>query len=532
MGTFIRHLPCEECGSSDANSLYDDGSTFCWGCKAVDQSGRTDGGSQQTRQRVSNPAFIDGSYMDIGPRALREEVCRKYGYKVNTELGCHIAEYRDETNTVVAQKVRRAGKAFSWNGSGNKAGLFGQHLFNPGKSIVITEGEIDCLAVSQAFSNKYPVVSLNNGAPSAVKSIEKAYEWLVQFEKIVLCFDNDEQGREATQAVAAMLPAGKVFTMKLPLKDAGETLVKQGTAPIVSAFWQAAAWRPEGIVAGCDITKESLQVVNTPGYSLPYPQLDKMLRGLRKGELTLLAAGSGVGKTSFAREVAFHLHQKHGLSIANVYLEETKEETAKGYIALHQNVPMGDIIVNPKILSDEQWDASMAAVMKERMFFFDHFGSLDSKVLLDKLTYLAVVLGVDFIVLDHISIVISGNTSSSEGERRDIDVLMTALKTLTVKTGVGILAIVHLNQPDGKAHEEGGRVTLSNLRGSGALKQLSNNVIALERDQQGENSNDSLARLLKNRLFGTVGPADTLTYCEKTGRLNQSAVSAFAHAEL
>lgn len=471
--------------------------------------------------------------MDIVSRGLTEETCRKYSYQVNMQEGCQLANYKDDTGqNIVAQKVRRAGKVFSWNGSGNKAGLFGQHLFSGGKSVVVTEGELDAMAVSQCFNNKYPVVSLQNGAPSAVKSIERAYEWLLQFDKIVLCFDMDEPGREATQAVAAMLPAGKVYTMHLPLKDACETLVKQGTAPIVAAYWNAAQWRPEGIVEGASITKESLKVISTPGFSLPYPKVDAMLRGIRKGELTLLAAGSGVGKTSFAREIAYHLHQTHGLSIANVYLEESKEETAKGYIALHNNVPLGDIIVDPTILTDAQWDDAMDKVIHQRMTFFDHFGSLDSKVLLAKLRYMAVVLKVDFIVLDHISIVISGNTSSSEGERRDIDVLMTNLKTLTANTGVGIIAIVHLNQPDGKPHEEGGRVTLSNLRGSGALKQLSNNVIGLERNQQGEDGNDTLVRLLKNRLFGTLGPADTLTYDEKTGRMNQSAASKFANEEL
>jgi twinkle protein len=471
--------------------------------------------------------------MDIAPRGLTEETCRKFGYKVNTEEGCQIAEYRDETGQeVVAQKIRRAGKSFSWNGSGNKAGLFGQHLFNGGKSVVVTEGELDCMAVSQSFGNKYPVLSLQNGAGGSVKSCERAYEWLLQFDKVYLCFDMDEPGQEATQAVAAMLPAGKVYTMKLPLKDACETLVKLGTAPIVAAYWNASQWRPEGIVEGNSITKESLKVISTPGYSLPYPRLQEMLRGIRKGELTLLAAGSGVGKTSFAREIAYHLHQTHGLHIANVYLEESKEETAKGYIALHNNVPLGDIIVNPDVLSDKQWDDAIENIVHTRMVFFDHFGSLDSKVLLAKLRYMAVVLKVDFIVLDHISIVISGNTSSGEGERRDIDILMTNLKTLTANTGVGIIAIVHLNQPDGKPHEEGGRVTLSNLRGSGALKQLSNNVIGLERDQQGDDGHNTTVRLLKNRLFGTLGPADGLTYDEKTGRMNVSAASKFASEEL
>lgn len=153
------------------------------------------------------------------------------------------------------------------------------------------------------------------------------------------------------------------------------------------------------------------------------------------------------------------------------------------------------------------------------MHFYDHFGSLESDRLISKLRYMAVVLGCDFIVLDHISIVISGQEGGSGDERKDIDRLMTNLRSLVEETGVGILAIVHLKQPEGKPHEEGGRVTLSHLRGSGGLKQLSDNVVGLERDQQGDAPDECVARLLKCREFGDLGVADTLKYHRDTGRL-------------
>lgn len=146
------------------------------------------------------------------------------------------------------------------------------------------------------------------------------------------------------------------------------------------------------------------------------------------------------------------------------------------------------------------------------MYFYDHFGSLESERLLSKIRYMRQVLKVNFVILDHISIVISGQQSSSEGERRDIDVLLTKLRSLIQETGLGVIAIVHLRQPDGKPHEEGGRVTLRDLRGSGSLKQLSDVVWALERDQQSDKPNQSLIRILKDRNDGQLGPADTVEY--------------------
>ena len=142
----------------------------------------------------------------------------------------------------------------------------------------------------------------------------------------------------------------------------------------------------------------------------------------------------------------------------------------------------------------------MELIASDRFFFYDHFGSLESDNLLHKLKYLASGLDVDFIVLDHISIVVSGIADGDE--RRIIDNLMTDLRSLVENTGVGMLLISHLSVPQGgaKAHEEGGGVALNQLRGSGSIKQISDNIIGVGEGPTGERPNISLIRLLKNRL--------------------------------
>jgi twinkle protein len=110
--------------------------------------------------------------------------------------------------------------------------------------------------------------------------------------------------------------------------------------------------------------------------------------------------------------------------------------------------------------------------------------------------------------------------SSSEGERKDIDMLMTALASLTQETGVGIITIAHLKRSQGKNFNEGGSPSLNDLRGSSALEQLSDNVYSMERNQQDEGGrkNCSLLRVLKCRAVGDTGEADTLEYNRATGR--------------
>jgi twinkle protein len=372
--------------------------------------------------------------------------------------------------------------------------------------------------MAQAFSLKWPVVSLPDGASSTKKAIKQAYEWLTGFEKIVLCFDMDEPGQKAAQEAAELLPVGKTFIMRLPYKDANETLLEAGAAALSTAYWEAKEWRPDGIISGGDFTVEKLKSSVVKGYSLPWPIANEKLGGIREGELTLLTAGSGIGKSTAAREIAYHLHQKEGLTIGNIYLEESVTKTAQAYVAIHNNVRLKNLRADTSILSDEAWESSVANVLQTRMFFYDHFGSLDSDRLLSKMRYMRTVLGCNFVILDHLSIVISGQESSSEGERKDIDRLMTKLRSLIEETGLGVIGVVHLRQPEGRPHEEGGRVTLSQLRGSGSLKQLSDNVWALERDQQGADPNQSQLRILKDREDGAVGVADVLEYTED-GRL-------------
>ncbi len=522
----VRHEPCPKCGSRDNLARYPDGHGFCFGCSYWEDAPERRFQQRRDMDEEKTYEWMRGDCVALENRGLTKETCEKWRYEVSRDLGCHIANYRTTTGELVAQKIRRAGKQFSVNGDGKNMPLFGMHLWGAkGRKIVITEGELDALSMSQAFKNKWPVVSLPNGAQSAEKVLKHHYEYLDGFDEIVIMFDMDDPGREAAQVAAAVLPIGKVLIATLPAKDANEVLLKFGEAVLVDCFWKAQPWRPDGIVGGDGFTLEALQQGSSAGYELPAPVLNGRMLGLRKGELTLITAGSGIGKSHLARSWAYHLHQKRGCTIGNVFLEESNSKTAQGYIALHHGVPLGQLRHNPSLLTDEQWKEGLAQI-QQRMWFYDHFGSLDSANLLSKLRYLASVCKVDFIILDHISIVTSGMESSSEGERKDIDILMTRLRSLAEETGVGIVAIVHLKRAQNKSFNEGSQISLNDMRGSGSLEQLSDNVIGIERDQQADGDEATIMRLrlLKCRETGETGPADTLNYNRTTGRLELPAL--------
>ena len=115
------------------------------------------------------------------------------------------------------------------------------------------------------------------------------------------------------------------------------------------------------------------------------------------------------------------------------------------------------------------------------------------------------------IFLDHLSILLSGLDGD---ERRMIDTTMTKLRSLVERTGIALFLVSHLRRTNSDTnHEEGARVTLGQLRGSAAIAQLSDSVVALERDQQADNQRSlTTVRVLKNRYSGEVGVACQLEY--------------------
>ena len=102
-------------------------------------------------------------------------------------------------------------------------------------------------------------------------------------------------------------------------------------------------------------------------------------------------------------------------------------------------------------------------------------------------------------------------------ERKAIDMLMTQLRALVEETGAGIVVVSHLRKGDTKTtpFEQGGTISLDDLRGSGSLKQLPDTVLALERNQQADDDDQRnllKLRVLKCRFTGNTGLAGYLRF--------------------
>jgi twinkle protein len=507
---FVRHEPCVSCGSSDANSLYSDGHTFCFSCNTYIPG---DGDVIHTHKMSTN-VQLRGSAERLQKRRISEKVCKQY--RIHKDGDVLRFYYFNEAGVLEGCKVKTKDKVFTYEGN-SPGTLFGQHLFPAtGKRVVITEGELDAVSCQEAMPG-WPMVSLPSGAAAARKSIQRAIPWLQGYEEIVLFFDNDEAGRKATEEAASVLPPGKTKIARLEaFKDASDALQANEGQLIREAIWNATPYRPDGIVDG----KSLLELVTTPlpaaDHDYPFQGLQSKLHGIRYGELVTITAGSGIGKSSFCRELATHLLNK-GERVGYLALEESNRRTALGLMsaAVGKSLHLGE---HERSDLTEAYQATLA---DWNLFLFDGFGSFDPDLIYNRIEYLATGLDARVIFLDHLSILLSGLDGD---ERRMIDTTMTKLRSLVERTGVAMFLVSHLRRTaNDTPHEEGARVTLGQLRGSAAIAQLSDGVIALERNQQSTTGNsDTTVRVLKNRYSGEVGVACNLSYDLSTCKFNET----------
>lgn len=522
---YLHKGPCEECGSSDACATYSDNHRYCFACE---HHWPGDGeATSAPRKPVSGDLLTfgrnEGLYTDLRARGITVDTCKKHGYWVGRMRGklVQVADYRDSSGTLVAQKIRDKDKNFTALGKLTKDMLWGMHLWSGGgKKIIITEGEIDCLTVSQLQGLKWPVVSLPNGAAAAKKTCAANYEFLNGYEQIILMFDMDEPGRKAVQEAAEVLPPGKVFVAQLPLKDANECLLAGQSQAVTDAIWNATPYMPDGVFSAKSLIARALEKADVQSIEFPIgAALNEKTRGCRGGEVITLTSGSGMGKSSFARELAYGWGHSLGYKVGMAFIEEAVEETMLDIAGLHLNKRIRQY---PEQTNQQEKGKALVEVFgNDTYYLYDHFGSAEEDSLLNKLRYMITVEECNFIILDHLSIVVSGMDGEGD-ERKTLDRLMTKLKTLAKGTGAVIVVVVHLKRKEGKGgktHEEGGRVTLGELRGSGAIAQLSDTVIAFERDQQSETPNVVTVRILKCRFTGDTGVAGCLEFNKVTGRL-------------
>lgn len=548
---FAYHTVCPRCEQSghdesgDNMAVYDDGHGYCFRCQLYMDKADVELSDSMIAEPVAPKNFdpIVGTPGNLSARRISAKVAAEYGYFQKGDQ--QIANYYWK-NELVGQKIRTRDKDFYWNPGGKYAReLFGQNLCKyGGKMLVITEGEIDAMSVKEVMKT-WPAVSIYSGSAGAVRDIKANLEFVVSYDKVVICFDEDEPGQKAAKAVAQMLPPGKAYITKLPYKDANECLKQGEIKGLYNAIWEANLYSPDEIMHVSQVqTTNNIEEMEV--WEFPFDHLTEFLLGQRPHEITLWTSGTGSGKTTILKEIIFG-HLEAGRSVGAIMLEESPQETKDDMISYIVGKPirslraakvmnsLREVMGKPPInigviddVSDEEYAEACKKLEGTSLYIYDHLGNNGMQNLISRIEYMATTLEVDVIILDHITAAAAGLVGLQGGndggdERRLIDDLMKELRAISVRTGVHIDIISQLKKTQ-KAYEEGDRITLQDLRGSGSLSSVPNTVVALERNRQSPDhfvANTTIIRVLKNRLTGRAGVASALYYDEKTGKLSE-----------
>lgn len=535
MTTEVGREQCPSCLSQGRDTAadnlvrYDDGGATCFACDYYELSP-----AKQAEQQGPRPTVQEIKGWPLGlpltARGISAKAAEFYGVRVlrhSDQDFAYAYPLPQQDYKIGGYQIRKLPKEFMRRGQTKGSALFGQDkVGDSGQMLIVAEGQDDTLAAFDLLDQcgkSYKVVG-----SLGTTHWKKNLEWLMGFDKVMIAFDQDEAGQEAAQELAEALNPGQGRIVRWNgAKDINELLNEGRPHDFLRAIGDAKAVQPDGIVSGSDSWE---RLMNRPiVQSIPYPEhwvtMNEMTKGIRLGELDTWTSGSGMGKTQVLRELQYHLmlnaDPSHNIGI--IALEEPVEDSVEALMSLHINQRIHlneDSNKRHETWYRQAWEATMGT---GRFHFYDHFGSLRDDKLMSKIRYLAKGLDCRYIFLDHLSIVVS-EYADEGAERQIIDSLMSRLKNLTQELGIWIGLVVHLRKSANASSpfEQGGVPSLDDLRGSGSIKQLSNGVYALSRNQQAGSileRNTSQLHSLKCRYTGSTGQADRLFYDAQTGRM-------------
>lgn len=534
------NLPCPNCTSSDGYARYDSGDRgitgYCFSCKQHTTGEEGPVAQQPTNYGGTNAVSkiqADSIITAIPDRGLSKEACEFYGIRVSFdettgEINQHHYPIYNADKKLVGYKTRSvADKKFLISSTEKSNTLFGQQNYSGGgKMLVITEGELDAASAWQMFHNKgkhYKVVSLPNGANT--RAIRDNIEFLESFDTVVLAFDQDEPGQTNAKEVSELLTPGKVKVMNFTEKDPNDELKAGKGDEFFNSLFNAQTHRPDGICSVDDLMEDALKPVEW-GLSFPWDTLTQATFGYRRGELYGLGAGSGAGKTEAFKEMINHIIHVHQLPVGVLFLEEPGAKTLK--------VLAGKRFNKRFHIPGEDWTIEELTEginsLRGKVYLYNHFGAKDWKHIKSKIRYMVTALGIKDIFLDHLTALVA----QEDNEYTAMNRIMEELSSLTEELQCSIFFISHLKKPSGTPHEEGGRVTAEQFKGSGSIVFWSHFLFGLERNSQAEDEdvrNTTTFRVLKDRNTGlATGTTFKLKYHHDTGRWLEKSPEDYADA--
>jgi len=442
-------------------------------------------------------------------RSVPKGVGEKFGALQHVDNEGKVQFYSFPHDKIDRVKViRLADKKSMWSGEhGDPIPVIGpQAYYDAGtvRNAYIVEGEKDFLAAYTMLNKGNKIEQHVYYIPSAgvsKKGRQDVYDQLKGYDRIIVASENDEAGK-ATREVFSALFGTKMRTANLTKhKDASDYLVAGDTEDFKRACTNYTAFTPDYIFNGIDKLSD-LWVSKEAGFYVPTPfaGLNKLIKGIPLGHVTLIAGMEGLGKTSllqaFEWEVIKAVADKEDYGISVTHFEEDGKTTLAGYCCYDQSINFRD----PDV--DYPLDLARPTLEKLNNFFLTDFykarDEMSVKSFMEKIKYLHDVCGVRFFFLDPI------NQLRPDSDEETLEKFLTGLardlERFCVDNHCAAIWTAHVND-DGQT------------RDSRMISKLASIRINLTRDEE---SGIVSMFVDKNRPFSRRGYAGDLAFDEST----------------
>lgn len=548
MKTALPKRACISCPSSDGLQAYkhEDKPTdgYCFSCHKYFRN------IDHETLDVREYSFNDTNLLtkeEVLTYPIRGENDRQISEPVNSRYGVRVSKNttsgEDDTvyypyyikNTLAGFKTRKLPKDFTTAvGSIKGVDLFGQNLCTSvlKKKLVITEGEEDALAITEAVwkhfnRQKFPdVVSLVNGSGIG-DQFDKHMKFINQYSQVILCFDSDKPGRLAISEVASKVDPHNLFIMELSEKDASECLVSGKRDEIVEKFINPKPYKPNNVTSVKDL-KDYLfedEIDNSVRYPKDWFMMNKYTEGIRLGELDIFTGASSNGKTQILREIVFNLLNTTDSNIGCLFLEESTKNTLYGIGGLFINKRVTIPSVRKDLSADEKvrmWNE----LSKDNRIILrkNDWESMTENTIFNSILYMIRVEKCKYIVIDHLSILASESLGKNNIHEK-VEGIVQKLKMIasTQFVWIGLAAHLRKGQAGKLAFEKGAIPTMEDLKSSSGAFQIPDGVFAVQRNRTHRDErmrNICRIHVLKNRLLAECGATDFLEYNTETGRMH------------
>jgi twinkle protein len=278
------------------------------------------------------------------------------------------------------------------------------------------------------------------------------------------------------------------------MEGQGRTPELQSAEEIESAHFLQLGQKYQGCMTPlCDLPHEYRREIDR-GFSTGWRGVDTYIQGLRRGEVTVVTADTGAGKTTFCTQLIVNCSMQGIPCWINSW--EMKPETTMRKLAsivLHRPMkicPFTDI-------ESEQFDRWASHY---KIFINQTTMGTDINSLAEQLT-IAKRLGVEVVMLDHLDYLVN---MKREKVHEAIDETVKRLHELAFGLNMHFLLICHPRQSATNVEEIG----MHSLKGSSSIKQYADNILVLHRSARTDpraDPNQLKVRIAKNRMFGIEG---------------------------